>query len=398
MSMNFLQDPYNFNEQNIFTIKDRPLSKPIYGEEYLEEVQASTTEYLDVFEERSSASTTKLPSEIKFRKGSNKIVTISGRYYAMDRDNRWERTIAAYESIAFAEAPRYDDVMSYIDESYGNNVTDEFIKPAVIGDYQGIKPEDGVLLANFRADRMIQLANILLGKTHYTKVAKFSAILSMMQYSTDLEIPYLFSPISFPHTLGQIVSDQGFKQLRIAETEKYAHVTFFFNCGKEKPFPGEERILIPSPKVKTYDLQPEMSAFALTETLVEKIHSQEFALIVVNYANPDMVGHTGNIKAAEQAVLTVDTCLAKILEAVQEEGNTALIVTADHGNVECIFDKENQVPHTAHTLNKVPFIICSSSHINLKLKDGKLSNIAPTVLQLLSLKKPDEMTDSSLIV
>ncbi|MBD0390992.1 2,3-bisphosphoglycerate-independent phosphoglycerate mutase [Wolbachia endosymbiont of Pentalonia nigronervosa] len=328
----------------------------------------------------------------------NNIVTISGRYYAMDRDNRWERTIAAYESIAFAEAPRYDDVMSYIDESYGNNVTDEFIEPAVIGDYQGIKPEDGVLLANFRADRMIQLANILLGKTHYTKVAKFSAILSMMQYSTDLEIPYLFSPISFPHTLGQIVSDHGFKQLRIAETEKYAHVTFFFNCGKEEPFPGEERILIPSPKVKTYDLQPEMSAFALTETLVEKIHSQEFALIVVNYANPDMVGHTGNIKAAEQAVLTVDSCLAKILEAVQEEGNTALIVTADHGNVECIFDKENQVPHTAHTLNKVPFIICSSSHINLKLKDGKLSNIAPTVLQLLSLTKPDEMTDSSLIV
>ncbi|VVC42861.1 Alkaline-phosphatase-like, core domain,BPG-independent PGAM, N- [Cinara cedri] len=379
-------------------IEDRSFSKPIYGEEYLEEVQASNTEYLDAFEELSSYSTTKLSSEIEFRKGSNKIATISGRYYAMDRDNRWERTIEAYKSIAFAEAPRYDDVMSYIDENYGNNVTDEFIKPSVIGDYQGIKPEDGVLLANFRADRMMQLANILLGKTNYAKVAKFSAILSMMQYSTDLEIPYLFSPISFPQTLGQIVSDQGFKQLRIAETEKYAHVTFFFNCGKEEPFSGEERILIPSPKVKTYDLQPEMSALPLTETLLEKIYSQEFALIVVNYANPDMVGHTGNIKAAEQAVLTVDTCLTRIMEAIQEEGNTALIITSDHGNVECIFDEENQVPHTAHTLNKVPFIICSNSHINLNLKDGTLSNIAPTILQLLSLKKPDEMTDSLLIV
>ncbi|WP_338406560.1 MULTISPECIES: 2,3-bisphosphoglycerate-independent phosphoglycerate mutase [unclassified Wolbachia] len=323
-----------------------------------------------------------------------RIATVSGRYYAMDRDNRWERTIEAYEAIAFAKAPCHDNAVSLIDENYQNNITDEFIRPAVIGDYQGIKPEDGVLLANFRADRMIQLASILLGKTDYAKVAKFSSILSMMKYKEDLKIPYIFPPTSFADTLGQTIEDNKLRQLRIAETEKYAHVTFFFNCGKEEPFSGEERILIPSPKVQTYDLQPEMSAFELTEKLVEKIHSQEFALIVVNYANPDMVGHTGNIKAAEKAVLAVDDCLAKVLSAVKKSSNTALIVTADHGNVECMFDEENNTPHTAHTLNKVPFIVSCN---NLKLRDGRLSDIAPTILQLLGIKKPDEMTGSSLI-
>lgn len=339
-----------------------------------------------------------------------KIATVSGRYYAMDRDNRWERTIEAYEAIAFAKAPRYDDAVSLIDENYQNSITDEFIRPAVIGDYQGIKPEDGLLLANFRADRMIQLASILSGVIPvrdtgiYGKITRttegcegkpFPSILSMMQYKADLKIPYLFPPESFANTLGQVIEDDKLRQLRIAETEKYAHVTFFFNCGREKPFSGEERILIPSPKVKTYDLQPKMSAFELTEELVKKIHSQEFALIVVNYANPDMVGHTGNIKAAEQAVLAVDDCLAKVVSAAEEVGNTALIVTADHGNVECMFDEENNTPHTAHTLNKVPFIISCN---NLKLRDGKLSDIAPTILQLLGIKKPNEMTGSSLIV
>ncbi len=341
-----------------------------------------------------------------------RIATVSGRYYAMDRDNRWERTIEAYEAIAFAKAPRYDNAVSLINENYQNNITDEFIRPAVIGDYQGIKPEDGVLLANFRADRMIQLASILLnqsgvipardagiyGQTTRTtegrKRKPFSSILSMMKYKEGLKIPHIFPPISFTNTLGQVIADNKLQQLRIAETEKYAHVTFFFNCGKEEPFSGEERILIPSPKVQTYDLQPEMSAFELTEKLVEKIHSQEFALIVVNYANPDMVGHTGNIKAAEKAVLAVDDCLAKVLSVVKKSSNTALIVTADHGNVECMFDEENNTPHTAHALNKVPFIVSCD---NLKLRDGRLSDIAPTILQLLGIKKPDEMTGSSLI-
>ncbi len=326
------------------------------------------------------------------------IATISGRYYAMDRDNRWERTVEAYEAIAFTKAPRHNDVISLIDNNYQSSIADEFIKPTVIGGYQGIKLEDGVLMANFRADRMIQLASILLGKTGYSKVAKFSSILSMMEYKEDFQIPCLFPTTSFTDTLGQIIEDNKLRQLRIAETEKYAHVTFFFNCRKEKPFPGEERILISSPKVRTYDSQPEMSAFQLTEKLVEKIHSQEFALIVVNYANPDMIGHTGNMKAAERAVLAVDNCLARVLNTVKKVGNTVLIITADHGNVECIFDEENNTPHTAHTLNRVPFIVCSDSRSNLMLKDGRLSDIAPTVLQLLGIKKTDKMTGNSLIV
>jgi 2,3-bisphosphoglycerate-independent phosphoglycerate mutase len=335
-----------------------------------------------------------------------KIVTVSGRYYAMDRDNRWERIIEAYKAIAFAKAPDHSNVISLINENYKNNITDEFIKPTVIGNYQGIKPADGVLLANFRADRMIQLASMLLGKTDYIKSSVIPVLdtgihesyLSMMEYSKDLEIPYLFPPASFTHTLGQIISDHKLKQLRIAETEKYAHVTYFFNSGKKEPFFGEERMLIPSPKVKTYDLQPEMSAFELTERLVEKIYSKEFGLIVVNYANPDMVGHTGNIRAAEKAVLAVDECLSKIFNAIKEMDDSVLIITADHGNVECMFDEENNTPHTAHTLNKVPFIVCYDSCNNIKLRSGKLSDIAPTVLQLLGINKPDQMSGSSLIV
>lgn len=335
-----------------------------------------------------------------------KIVTVSGRYYAMDRDNRWERTIEAYDAIAFAKAPCHEDAISLIDQNYQDNITDEFIRPAVIGDYQGKKPEDGVLLANFRADRMIQLTSMLLGKTDYIQSSVIpmldtgihASYLSIMQYKEDFKIPCFFSPTSFSNTLGEVIAGNKLQQLRIAETEKYAHVTYFFNCGKEEPFSGEARILIPSPKVKTYDLQPEMSAFELTETLVKKIYSQEFALIVVNYANPDMVGHTGNIKAAEKAVSAVDGCLQKVLNVVKEVGSTALIVTADHGNVECMFDEESNTPHTAHTLNKVPFIVCSNSYNNLKLRDGNLSDIAPTILQLLGIKKPDEMTSNSLFM
>jgi 2,3-bisphosphoglycerate-independent phosphoglycerate mutase len=323
---------------------------------------------------------------------SSNIVTISGRYYAMDRDNRWERTIEAYNAIALAQAPRYNDVLALIDENYSNNITDEFIKPAVINDYHGIKQEDGILLANFRTDRMLQLASLLLDKA---KTVKFSSILSMMQYSKNLNIPYIFPPMSFINTLGQVISDNGLKQLRIAETEKYAHVTYFFNCGREKPFPGEERILVPSPKVETYDLQPEMSAFELTEKLIRKMCSKEFALIVANYANPDMVGHTGNIKSAERAVKVVGNCLSKVLQTIKGAEDTILIITADHGNVECMFDEENNTLHTAHTLNNVPFVICAN--LPITLRDGKLSDIASTILHLLRIKKPIEMTGNSLI-
>ncbi|WP_339045659.1 2,3-bisphosphoglycerate-independent phosphoglycerate mutase [Candidatus Mesenet endosymbiont of Agriotes lineatus] len=324
------------------------------------------------------------------------IVTACGRYYGMDRDSNFERTAKAYNATAFAQGIRYDNTISLINESYKHNVTDEFIEPAVIGNnYSGINEEDGVLIANFRADRVIQLASALLGKIEICKPIKFSSILGMTEY--NLGIPCLFPPADFNNTLGEVISHYGFKQLRIAETEKYAHVTFFFNCGRKDPFLGEERVLIPSPKVATYDLKPEMSAFELTESLIKHINSQEFKLIVVNYANADMVGHTGNIDAAIQAIETVDKCLAKILDATSKIGNTALVITADHGNAEDMFDEKSSMPNTAHTLNPVPFVVCTNPKKEIKLRNGRLCDIAPTVLRLLNIDKPKEMTGDLLI-
>ncbi len=325
-----------------------------------------------------------------------KITTVGGRYYGMDRDNRLERTARAYDAIAFAQGTRYNDALSLINDSYKNNITDEFIEPGVIGNFNGINEEDSILIANFRADRVIQLANALLGKIEICQPIKFSSILGMTEY--NLDIPYLFSPLSFNNTLGQVISDCGFKQLRIAETEKYAHVTFFFNCGKKEPFSGEERVLVPSPQVATYDLKPEMSAFELTELLISHINSQKFRLVVVNYANADMVGHTGNIDAAKQAILTIDKCLGKVLNAIQKLSNTALIITADHGNAEDMFSEESRMPNTAHTLNTVPFVIYTDPKKSIPLRNGSLCDIAPTVLELLKMNKPIEMTGKSLIL
>ncbi|XGA08352.1 MAG: 2,3-bisphosphoglycerate-independent phosphoglycerate mutase [Wolbachia endosymbiont of Xenopsylla cheopis] len=324
------------------------------------------------------------------------IVTACGRYYGMDRDSNFERIAKTYNAIAFAQGMRCDNAISLINESYKNGVTDEFIEPAVIGDnYSGINEEDGILIANFRADRVIQLANALLGKIETCRPIKFSSILGMTEY--NLGIPCLFPPADFNNTLGEIISNHGFKQLRIAETEKYAHVTFFFNRGRKDPFSGEERVLIPSPKVVTHDLKPEMSAFELTESLVKYINSQKFKLIVVNYANADMIGHTGNINAAIQGIEAVDKYLAKILDATQKIGNTALVITADHGNAEDMFDEDSSMPNTAHTLNPVPFIVCTNPKKEIKLRNGRLCDIAPTVLKLLSMDKPKEMTGNSLI-
>ncbi|UWI83134.1 2,3-bisphosphoglycerate-independent phosphoglycerate mutase [Wolbachia endosymbiont of Howardula sp.] len=341
-----------------------------------------------------------------------RIATISGRYYAMDRDNRWERTRKTYKAIVFAQGRSYKDVMLLLDSNYHNNIGDEFIHPSIIGDYNGIEEEDGILFANFRADRMMQLASMLLKKQDtrmynnltdlktniLNKHANSLQFLSMTQYKKGLQMPYLFSPISCFNSLGQVISRNKLRQLRIAETEKYAHVTYFFNCGQEDPFLGEERILIASPKVKTYDLQPEMSVFELTKHLIIKIRSQEFSLIVVNFANPDMVGHTGKIIAAQKALEAVDICIKKVLNATQEVQDTALIVTSDHGNIECMFDEINNTSHTAHTLNTVPFIICYDAYHNMNLKDGKLSDIAPTILQLLKIPQPSEMTGMSLLM
>lgn len=325
------------------------------------------------------------------------IATTCGRYYGMDRDSNFERTAKAYNAIAFAQGIRCDNAISLINESYKNNITDEFIEPVVIGNnYSGINEEDGILIANFRADRVIQLTNALLGKIKTCKPVKFSSMLGVTEY--NLGIPCLFPPIDFNNTLGEVISNHGFKQLRIAETEKYAHVTFFFNCGRKDPFLGEERVFIPSPKVTTYDLKPEMSAFKLTESLVKHINSQEFKLIVANYANADMVGHTGNIDAAIQGVEAVDKCLAKVLDAIQKIDNTALVITADHGNAEDMFDEESSMPNTAHTLNPIPFIVYTNPKKEIKLKNGRLCDIAPTVLKLLNIDKPREMTGKSLII
>ncbi|MEK6746578.1 MAG: 2,3-bisphosphoglycerate-independent phosphoglycerate mutase [Pseudomonadota bacterium] len=331
------------------------------------------------------------------------IATICGRYYAMDRDNRWERVQKAYDVLTQGMAAK-ESAISAVKQSYADNVNDEFVIPVAIGNYKGMNDGDGLLMCNFRADRAREILTALLDPkfTGFTrnKQVKFSATLGMVEYSSQLAnlIPALFAPEQLTNILGEIIANTGLKQLRIAETEKYAHVTFFFNGGREQEFVGEERILVPSPKVATYDEKPEMSAYEVTEKLVVAIDSEKFDFIVVNYANTDMVGHTGDIQAAVKAVEAVDICLGKVIEATLGKGG-AMIITADHGNAEKMFDETTGQPHTAHTLNLVPVIIISDDLRGKKISitDGKLGDIAPTILQLLGLKQPIEMTGRSLL-
>ncbi|PLC08383.1 2,3-bisphosphoglycerate-independent phosphoglycerate mutase [Anaplasma marginale] len=317
------------------------------------------------------------------------IATISGRYYAMDRDHRLDRTEKAYEAIALARGPRYRDAMTAIESSYSEGISDEFLVPSVIGDYQGFSPKDGILLTNFRSDRIVQILSMILHRSQ-----EVSNILGMVRYSEKIQVPSLFPPRNICNTLGEVVSKCGLKQLRIAETEKYAHVTFFFSGGKEEPFPGEDRVIIPSPQVGTYDLQPEMSAFPMTEVLVERIESRQYSLIVVNYANADMVGHTGNLEAVKKAISVIDACLQMVFNAAKKAGATMLI-TADHGNAEKMFDMRG-TPFTAHTSNTVPLVLCNCDK-RFGLVDGRLCDVAPTILELMEIAKPDEMTGSSLL-
>lgn len=334
-----------------------------------------------------------LPSEVK-------IATISGRYYAMDRDNRWDRVQKAYDVIVSANGQRAKTADQVLEISYQEKVTDEFVIPTVLGNYDGMKDNDGIISFNFRADRIRQLMNALLepdfDKFKRSRVIKFSKVLGMTQYSDTL-VQYmgvLFPPENLTHVLGQIVSDAGLKQLRAAETEKYPHVTYFLNGGQEEPFPGEDRILVHSPKVATYDLQPEMSAPELTTKIVDAINSAKYDLIVVNFANPDMVGHTGKLDAAIKAVEAVDHSLGQIVSAIKKQ-NGALIITADHGNCEIMVDPKTGEPHTQHTLDRVPVILEGVSDV--QLRDGRLSDIAPTILQLMHLPQPKEMTGKTLI-
>ncbi|HEY5598180.1 MAG TPA: 2,3-bisphosphoglycerate-independent phosphoglycerate mutase, partial [Kiloniellales bacterium] len=313
----------------------------------------------------------------------------------------WERTALAYRTLVGGAGERAASPATAIEAGYATGTGDEFVLPTAIAGYAGMADGDGLLMANFRADRARQILHALRDPLFdgfsRDRVVAFAAAAGMVEYGEALRPLFaaLFAPQDLSDTLGELVAKAGLKQLRIAETEKYAHVTFFFNGGWESEFPGEERILIPSPKVATYDLQPEMSAPALTDALVAAIASGRFDLIVVNYANGDMVGHSGKLDAAIRAAEAVDRCLGRVCEAVRAAGG-ALFITADHGNAEQMRDPETGEPHTAHTMNKVPAILVNAPAGIAALTDGRLADVAPTLLELLALPKPAAMTGTSL--
>jgi 2,3-bisphosphoglycerate-independent phosphoglycerate mutase len=332
-----------------------------------------------------------------------RIATLGGRYYAMDRDKRWDRVSLAFRALVDADGPRAADPLAAIEASYAAGKTDEFVLPVVIGDFAGMKDGDGLAMGNFRADRAREILTALVDPAFdgfpRPRVPAFAAPLGLSEYSTDLNQFFrtLFPADKLQNILGELVSAAGLRQLRIAETEKYAHVTFFFNGGREAVYPHEERILVPSPKVATYDLQPEMSAPELTDKLTAAIRGGTFDFIVVNYANGDMVGHTGILDAAIKAAETIDACLGRVAEAVAETGG-CLLVTADHGNAEMMRDPVTHQPHTAHTVGRVPVVLANPPAGIIRLQDGRLADVAPTVLALLGLPQPPEMTGRSLLV
>ncbi|AIL64886.1 2,3-bisphosphoglycerate-independent phosphoglycerate mutase [Rickettsiales bacterium Ac37b] len=335
-------------------------------------------------------------------RGVVKIATVAGRYFAMDRDQRWDRIEKSYRAIVQSEGNRTEDIIKAISDNYQSNITDEFIEPIIVGAYQGIENGDGLIMANFRADRVRQLLAAILDqsfKEFYTLNLEIFAI-GMVEYSNQLNkfIPPLFPVVTISGSLPEIISKSGLAQLRIAETEKYAHVTFFLNGGREEVYSGEERILIPSPKVATYDLKPEMSARLITDNLIDAIKSKKFDLVVVNYANSDMVGHSGNMLATIQAIEVLDECLGRLLNAILTVGTTMLI-TADHGNAEQMKDDITGAAYTAHTTNPVPFVVIGNNvNRSMRLKDGTLADVAPTILHIMDLPKSNEMSGESLIV
>jgi len=328
------------------------------------------------------------------------IATVGGRYYAMDRDNRWDRVEKGYKAMVDGVGDRADDPVSAIAAAYDAGLTDEFMIPTVIGGYRGMADGDGVLMANFRADRVRQILSAIadpaFDRFARPRLPDLAVRVGMAAYSAELNpfYPALFPPLELDHILGGVVAEAGLRQLRIAETEKYAHVTFFLNGGRETVFPGEERILVPSPHVATYDLQPEMSAPEVTDKLVAAIGEGRFDFIVVNYANGDMVGHTGIMAAAVRAAETVDACLGRLESAVRKAGGV-LLVTADHGNCEAMSDSGTGQPHTAHTTNPVPVVLLNADVPGLR--DGTLADVAPTLLLIMGLPRPGEMTGRSLI-
>ncbi|MDI3482070.1 MAG: 2,3-bisphosphoglycerate-independent phosphoglycerate mutase [Tepidanaerobacteraceae bacterium] len=336
--------------------------------------------------------------------GIGEIATIAGRYYAMDRDKRWDRTEKAYNAIVLGEGIKAKDALTALENSYSRQETDEFVVPTVITDKEGnpkatVKEKDSVIFFNFRPDRARQLTHAFCNEDFegFKRKSGFLKVyyVCMTQYDVKLKNAQVaYKPQSLEKIFAEVISKKGLKQLRIAETEKYAHVTFFFNGGVEKSHPGEDRILIPSPKVATYDLKPEMSAYEVTDKVIEKIGEELYDVIILNYANSDMVGHTGIFEAAVKAVEAVDECIGKVVEAIRAKGGT-VIITADHGNAEQMVDYDTGEPHTAHTSNPVPFILVSDRPY--RLHPGKLADVAPTMLELLGIEKPEEMTGESLI-
>ncbi|NLB88310.1 MAG: 2,3-bisphosphoglycerate-independent phosphoglycerate mutase [Syntrophomonadaceae bacterium] len=337
--------------------------------------------------------------------GVGQIATLSGRFYGMDRDNHWERIERYYQALVWGEGVKAPNSFAAVNNSYENRITDEFVEPVVIIDEQGlpvgtVKDGDSIIFFNFRADRARQITRAFVDEDisqFDRKVVPKTYFVCMTQYDVTIKAPVAFMPQNLSNTLGEVLSNNGLKQLRIAETEKYAHVTFFFNGGIEEPNPGEERILIPSPRVETYNIKPEMSAYEVTDKVIEEINKDIYDVIILNYANPDMVGHTGVLEAAVKAVETVDECLQKVVDAVLAKKGT-VIITADHGNCEMMACPNTGIPHTAHTLEKVPFILINDNYVNAALREnGSLRDIAPTMLNLLNLSIPEEMTGKTLI-
>ena len=332
-----------------------------------------------------------------------RIATIGGRYYAMDRDKRWERVSLAYANLVEGAGEKANSPVAAVEAAYGRGETDEFVKPTAIAGYDGMRDGDGLLMANFRADRVREILAALLDPdfTGFARKrqAHFAAALGMCEYSTELNrfLAALFPAEELRDTLAELLARAGKKQLRIAETEKYAHVTFFFNGGEERVFPGEERILVPSPKIATYDLKPEMSAYEVTDKLVDAIGGGGFDFIVVNFANTDMVGHSGKLAPAIAAVEAVDRCLGRLEEAVKKAGGV-MLVTADHGNAEMMCDPMTGGPHTAHTLNRVPLVLVNGPRDVAGVGNGRLADIAPTLLDLLGMTKPAVMTGHDLLI
>ena len=343
-----------------------------------------------------------LQNEIK-NHPSISIASMAGRYYGMDRDNNWDRIKLSYDAIVGSHSAKFSDPILAIENSYQNNISDEFILPISAGNYQGMKDGDALLVANFRADRIRQISTALLDSNFnnfnhfFGKQIKFCASVAMTEYSTQLGEYFaaLFPAVQIKNSLGEIFANLGLKQLRIAETEKYAHVTFFFSGGQEQKFAGEERILIKSPAIATYDLLPEMAAKEVGNHLCDAIKSNQYDFIVVNYANPDMVGHSGVIAASIKACEAIDNQLGMLRDLILEQ-NGLMIISADHGNIEDMVDESGN-PNTAHTTNPVPFILIGNEVKNVQLKNGRLCDIAPTILNLMNINQPVEMTGSSLI-